>query len=61
MPPRAYLLSVKSSRVPATAVTAASAAKSSPLCAVCWPCTGPAQERPVAEGTTKAQAARAKR
>eukprot|EP00974_Lingulodinium_polyedra_P085700 8298598-Lingulodinium_polyedra.AAC.1 len=59
MPSRAYLLSVTSSSAPATAVTAASAAKSSPLCAVCWPCTGPAHWRPAADGTTKAQAARA--
>eukprot|EP00974_Lingulodinium_polyedra_P038617 3700438-Lingulodinium_polyedra.AAC.1 len=44
---------------PATAVRAASAAKSSPRCADCWPCTGPAQVRPPSPGTTTAHAARA--
>eukprot|EP00974_Lingulodinium_polyedra_P045382 4350790-Lingulodinium_polyedra.AAC.1 len=60
MPSRTYLLSVRSSTGPATAVTAASAAYSSPRCAVCGPSTGPAHARPPGPGTIMAQAARAR-
>eukprot|EP00974_Lingulodinium_polyedra_P059135 5695730-Lingulodinium_polyedra.AAC.1 len=58
-PSRTYLLSVKSTTSPATAVIAARAAKSSPLCAVCWPWTGSAQARPPGPVAATAHAARA--
>eukprot|EP00974_Lingulodinium_polyedra_P076682 7423596-Lingulodinium_polyedra.AAC.1 len=43
MPSRTYLLSVTSRNCPGIARAAATAARSSPRCAVCAPATGPAQ------------------
>eukprot|EP00974_Lingulodinium_polyedra_P042707 4100008-Lingulodinium_polyedra.AAC.1 len=43
IPPLTNRLSVRSSKGPRAAPTTATAAYSSPRCAVCGPCAGPAQ------------------
>eukprot|EP00974_Lingulodinium_polyedra_P089619 8690052-Lingulodinium_polyedra.AAC.1 len=58
-PSRAYLLSVSSRKSCGAAWTAATAASSSPRCAVCAPGAGPAQAPPRGPGAWTAQAAMA--